>query len=205
MLYKQIEEYLSELNISSIPEERKKVLQSLINYIQSKHNKGEDINLNFICTHNSRRSHLSQVWAQTMAYHFNLKNVFCYSGGTESTAMFPKVADTLEKAGFKITKIADGTNPVYAIKFAENAPPVIGFSKIYNDAFNPVSDFAAVLVCDEASEQCPFVTGAETRILLSYKDPKVYDNTPEQDARYAERSLQIASEMGYLFSNIKSV
>jgi arsenate reductase len=33
-------------------------------------------------THNSRRSHLSQVWAQTAAAHFNVK--MFYSGGMEA-------------------------------------------------------------------------------------------------------------------------
>ena len=64
----------------AVSEERKEVLQPLADYIQNKVNANEEIRLNFICTHNSRRSHLSQIWAQTMAFQFEIKNVFCYSG-----------------------------------------------------------------------------------------------------------------------------
>jgi arsenate reductase len=78
----------------TVPKDRNDVLLTLVEYIQNKVNANEEIRLNFICTHNSRRSHLSQIWAQTMAFHFGIKNVFCYSGGTEATAMFPKVAET---------------------------------------------------------------------------------------------------------------
>src|SRR5690606_9602221 len=99
------------------------VLQPLIDFIQQKVNNGQEINLNFICTHNSRRSHLAQVWAQAAAAHFNIPNVLCYSGGTEETALFPKVAETLTNQGFNILKITEADNPVYAIKFSENALP----------------------------------------------------------------------------------
>src|SRR6187399_134299 len=97
---------LESLKTATISDERKAVLQPLTDYIQSKVNMNETVRLNFICTHNSRRSHLSQVWAQTMAFHFGIKNVFCYSGGTEATAMFPKVAETLENQGFQIQQLS---------------------------------------------------------------------------------------------------
>lgn len=44
-----------------INEERKNVLLPLIGFIQKKRNDKQRININFICTHNSRRSHLSQI------------------------------------------------------------------------------------------------------------------------------------------------
>ena len=117
--------------ISKIPisEERKEIVQPLINYIQEKKNKNESVRLNFICTHNSRRSHLGQIWAQTIAFHFGIKNIFCYSGGTEVTAMFPKIIETLSNQGFEIQKLSESQNPVYAIKFSENEHPIVGFSK----------------------------------------------------------------------------
>ena len=37
-----------------VPNERKEVLQPLVDYIQGKVNSNEEIRLNFICTHNSR-------------------------------------------------------------------------------------------------------------------------------------------------------
>ncbi|WP_176582352.1 arsenate-mycothiol transferase ArsC [Flavobacterium nackdongense] len=203
ILFPAIENVIKTLNFESISEERKTVLQPLIDYTQRKVYNGKEIRLNLICTHNSRRSHLSQVWAQTAAAHYGIKNVYCYSGGTEATAMFPMVAKTLEKQGFQIETIAEGNNPVYAIKYATNAHPVIGFSKTFDDDFNPQSEFAAILTCSSADQGCPFIAGAEVRIPITFEDPKAFDNTPQQAEKYEERSVQIATEMFYVFSKIK--
>ena len=203
-LFPEIKKVITSLNFESISEDRKIVLQPLVDFIQGKAVNGQEIRLNLICTHNSRRSHLSQVWAQTAAAHYGIKNVFCYSGGTEATAMFPMAAKTLEKQGFQIKTIAEGNNPVYAIKYSENAHPVIGFSKTFDDDFNPQSEFAAILTCSSADQGCPFIAGAEKRIPITFEDPKAFDNTPQQAEKYEERSVQIATEMFYVFSQIKS-
>ena len=198
-----LENTINSLETASISEERKKILQPLIDFIQSKVKTKEPIIINFICTHNSRRSHLSQVWAQTMGYHFGIDNLICYSGGTEATAMFPMAAKTLENQGFEVNTLSEGKNPVYSIKFAENAHPVIGFSKTYDDAFNPKSGFAAIMTCSQADAGCPFIAGAEKRIPITYEDPKAFDNTPQQAEKYTERSIQIATEMKYVISQIQ--
>lgn len=188
----------------SVPNERKEVLQPLIEYIQNKVNANKEIRLNFICTHNSRRSHLSQIWAQTMAFHFGVQNIVCYSGGTEATAMFPKVAETLTNQGFEIQKLTEAQNPVYAVKFDENQLPIICFSKTYFDEFNPKNNFGAIMTCNNADEGCPMVLGAEARFPIKYDDPKAFDGTDVVNEKYAERSLQIASEMFFVFSQIKT-
>jgi arsenate reductase len=203
-LFSGIEKLIKELNPKTITDERKAVLQPLADFIQSKVSKGEDIRINFICTHNSRRSHLSQVWAQTMANYFNIKNVFCYSGGTEATALFPMAAKTLQNSGFEVKTISEGNNPIYSIKYAENEHPIIGFSKKLDDDFNPKSKFVAIMTCDSANEACPFVPGAEKRIPITFEDPKAFDSTPQQAEKYNERSLQIATELFYVFSQINS-
>ena len=202
-LFPEIENVITSLNFNSISAERKIVLQPLVDFIQGKATNQQEIRLNLICTHNSRRSHLSQVWAQTAAAHYGIKKVFCYSGGTEATAMFPMAAKTLTKQGFQIKTIAEGSNPVYAIKYSENAHPIIGFSKTFDDDFNPQSEFAAILTCSSADQGCPFIAGAEKRIPVTFEDPKAFDNTPQQAEKYEERSLQIATEMFYVFSQIK--
>ena len=199
----EIEKTIKALKIEKISAERKAILEPLVEFIQTKINEQQEIRLNLICTHNSRRSHLAQIWAQTAAAYFNIKNVFCYSGGTEATAMFPMVAKTLEKQGFKIKVIADTNNPIYAIKYTDNEHPIICFSKKYDDSFNPSTEFAAILTCSQADGGCPFITGAEKRIAITFEDPKVFDNTLQQAEKYEERSLQIATEMFYVFSQIK--
>jgi arsenate reductase len=202
-IFTDIELVINSLNTASISSERKEILQNLIDYIQSKVDFKETVRINFICTHNSRRSHLSQVWAQTMATYFGIENVFCYSGGTEATALFPMAAKTLENSGFQIQTLSEGKNPVYTIKYAENEHPIIGFSKKLDDDFNPKKGFVAIMTCDSANEACPFVPGAEKRIPIMFLDPKAFDNTPQQAEKYQERSVQIATEMLFVFSNVK--
>lgn len=201
--------YLNLINViatfssQSISDERKVVLLPLVNYIQEKVNAGESIRLHFICTHNSRRSHLSQIWAQTMAYHVGLKNVSCYSGGTEATAIFIKVLETLTSQGFQVLRLSGNENPVVAVKFAANENPILCFSKTYDHPFNPSTQFGAVMTCSNADEGCPIVVGSEARFPIKYDDPKAYDGTPLQTEKYAERSLDIAREMLWVFSQIK--
>ncbi|MFH6967346.1 low molecular weight phosphatase family protein [Flavobacterium sp. FlaQc-28] len=203
VLFPEIEKLILTFDFQSITAERKIVLQPLIDFIQFKNKNNLEIRLNLICTHNSRRSHLSQVWAQTAAFYYNIPNVNCYSGGTEATALFPKVAETLKKTGFRIKTLSQDDNPVYFIKFASNENPVIGFSKTYDDDFNPENGFAAIMTCSQADGGCPFIGGAEKRISITFEDPKAFDNSPQQDEKYSERSLQIATEMFYVFSQIK--
>ncbi len=203
-VYEAIANEIAALDPDSIPAERKETLQPLLDFIQAKVKKKEAIRLNFICTHNSRRSHLSQVWAQAMAFYFGIENVQCYSAGTESTALFPVAAKTLEESGFVIRALSETSNPVYSIKFAEREHPVIGFSKTLDHDFNPKTGFAAVMTCSQADTGCPFIAGAEVRIPVTYEDPKAFDNSPQQAEKYRERSLQIATEMLYIFSQIKS-
>lgn len=204
MLYQNLGTLISNLDSAAPPKDRVKVLQPLVDFIQEKFDRREDIRLNFICTHNSRRSHMAQIWAQTMAYHFDINNCFCYSGGTESTALFPKVAETMQNLGFEVLVLSKGENPLYGIKFSENNLPIIGFSKKWNDPFNPRSTFAAIMTCSQADEDCPFISGAEKRIPVTYDDPKAFDHSPQQTDKYKERSLQIASEMYHVFKHIKS-
>ena len=202
-MFQNLSNTITSISKISVSDERKEVLQPLVDYIQNKVDTNEEIRLNFICTHNSRRSHLSQIWAQTMAFQYGIRNVFCYSGGTEATAMFTKVGETLVNQGFEIQQLSENENPVYAIKFSDNEPPIIAFSKTYFDAFNPKTNFGAIMTCNNADEGCPMVIGAEARFPIKYDDPKAFDGTEIMNEKYTERSLQIASEMYYFFIQIK--
>jgi arsenate reductase len=202
MLLKKINETIQTLAVHSIAEERKAMLQPLIDYLQDKVALGVPINLNFICTHNSRRSHLAQIWAQTMACYFNIDSLFCFSGGTEATALYPSIKDTLERQGFKFELTSAGKNPRYVLLFSDDAPAIIAFSKKYDAPFNPSSNFAAIITCSQADENCPFIAAAEKRILIRYEDPKKYDTSSHEIEKYAACSLQIAREMYAVFSEI---
>ncbi|MFW2375656.1 MAG: low molecular weight phosphatase family protein, partial [Cellulophaga baltica] len=190
-LFPQLAALINTLDIERISATRKEILDPLAEFIQHKVKTDQEIRLNFICTHNSRRSHLSQAWAQAIAAHFRITNVYSYSGGTEATALFPMAATTLKNSGFQITSLSEGKNPVYSIKYAANEAPIIGFSKTFDAPFNPSSEFAAIMTCSSADQGCPFIAGAEKRFPITFEDPKAFDNTPQQTEKYQERSLQI--------------
>ncbi|MEQ9423924.1 MAG: protein-tyrosine-phosphatase [Cyclobacteriaceae bacterium] len=200
--FKPLTKTIESLSTGQITEERKVQLQVLINYISEKYANGQEIKLNFICTHNSRRSQFGQIWAQVAAYYNGIE-AKCYSGGTEITAFNEKAVSTLKNAGFKIAMKGD-ENPLYDVFYSEDVAPVGMFSKVYDDATNPTSGFAAVMTCSHAEENCPFVAGTEKRISLNYDDPKEFDGTAQEVAKYHERSMQIASEMFYVFSQISN-
>jgi arsenate reductase (thioredoxin) len=193
-----------EREFNEISSERREILKQLTEFVQKKVNAKQKIYLNFICTHNSRRSHLSQLWAQAAAYCYGIENVECFSGGTEATAFNPRAVKAMQAAGFNITRTTEGGNPVYEVRFAENVPPVIAFSKKYDDPFNHNKDFAAVMTCSHADENCPLVIGASTRIALTYNDPKEFDDSPFESAKYNERVHEIGREILFAFSQVKA-
>lgn len=186
-----------------ISSERKALLQQLVQFVETKVMAGDAVYLNFICTHNSRRSHLSQIWAQAATYYYQVPNVFCFSGGTEATAFNPRAVNAMQEAGFSIKKNKDGENPIYEVRFAEQADPIIAFSKKYDDPFNHNKDFAAIMTCSDADENCPLVLGASGRVALTYNDPKEFDGTPLEAIKYAERVNEIGREILYAFSQVK--
>jgi arsenate reductase len=201
-IYKELNQFISRINIANVSAERIAILTPLQTYIQNCKNENKSIRLMFICTHNSRRSHFSQIWAQTMAAYYQVEKVETYSAGTEVTAIYKTVLSSLKTVGFQVNAITEGTNPIQAIKFGENEVPIIGFSKSLTSTFNPATEFAAIMTCSAAAENCPFIIGASQRIPLTYEDPKAFDDTVHENEKYLERSLQIAEEMKYIFSKI---
>ena len=187
-----------------IPAERQKELKKAAVFIRSKIQAGEPAQLTFICTHNSRRSHLAQIWTQTAAAYYGVDGVSAFSGGTEATAMNIRTVRALRRAGFSLADSSGGANPVYLVQYSETKPVTRAFSKVYNADGNPKDNYAAVMTCAQADKNCPVVEGSTFRVAIPYEDPKAADNTPEEAARYDERTHQIAREMFYLVSQVKS-
>lgn len=202
MLISQVSDTIRTINPKLLSQKRRTVLNPLKRYVYQHFHAKRPILLNFICTHNSRRSQFAQVWAQTMASYFGIHGVVCYSGGTEVTRLHSQVANTLKEQGFIVSQLSEGENPIYAIKYREKELPIICFSKLYNDIFNPESGFGAIMTCDSANEQCPVVSGANERITVTYQDPKIADGTSEMKEIYFNKSLEIAGDMYYVFSKI---
>lgn len=187
-------------NIDNIPPERKALLEELSEHIGQQASTAQLI---FICTHNSRRSHLAQIWAATAAAYYGIENIETYSGGTEATAFNPRAVAAIESAGFKVEKSEDSDNPRYLVASGEGSGKMLCFSKKYSDETNPQQDFIAVMVCSDADKGCPIVGGAAARIAIPYIDPKISDGTADEAATYNARSLEIATEMFYVFSAVK--
>lgn len=196
-------EALAELE--RIPAERRLQLDALALFVAERARIGEPAPLIFICTHNSRRSHMAQLWAQAAAHHFGINGVETYSGGTEATAFDPRAVAALVRAGFSIEATSTGDNPVYGVRFSESAEPMECFSKVYDQPPNPTGGFGAVMTCGAADAGCPVVFGAAERISITYDDPKAADGTAEEAAVYDERCRQISREMLYAFSRVSGV
>lgn len=191
--------------LSEISTERKKKLKEIAGFITRK-NKSVDnpAKITFICTHNSRRSHLCQIWAAVLASHFGVEEVQSYSGGTEATAFNPSAVAAVERAGFKVVN-PGGENPRYKVFYDDGHEPLLCFSKTFDDSYNPQNNFAAIMTCSDADENCPHVPGASFRQSIPYIDPKVSDGSPKEKQTYDERCRQIAVEMMYLMSQVNSM
>lgn len=203
--YPAVQNYLEQRTgeFDRIPAERKLVLEELADFVRTRAAANKAVRLTFICTHNSRRSHLSQIWAAAAADFYKVRGVESFSGGTEATAFNPRAIAAIERAGLKVEKKAEGKNPRLAVRFRETETPLICFSKVYKDASNPKDDFCAVMTCSQADKNCPVVEGCSLRVAIPFEDPKVSDDTPEERATYDARCQQICREMLYVFSRVK--
>lgn len=196
-----IETLRHEFNL--IPDERRKILSGITSFIESQISQKSKADLIFICTHNSRRSHVAQIWAQTAAAWYNVKGVNSYSGGTEATAFNVNAIEALRKLGFRISAGSNGNNPKYSVTYADNHLAFEVFSKKYDESPNPDRGFAAIMTCSQADADCPIVSGSAIRISLPYDDPKNFDGTTLESAKYLERALEIGRELLFVFSQIK--
>lgn len=202
MLSAYIEENIIN-NFDSVSSERKETVKPIIAFIQERVDNNSVISLNYICTHNSRRSQFSQIWSHVAAHYYQISNVVSYSGGVEVTAFNERAVNTIKSVGIQVEVEENGTNPFYTLHFDEKTPALKAFSKLYDDPSTIEKDFAAIMTCDHADQNCPFIPDASARLPLRFEDPKAFDDTELETEKYAERSKQIATELFYIFSQIK--
>ena len=202
-----LEQYVNTLEseFQSITPDRLMALKQLGEYILEESKMDRSVQLIFICTHNSRRSHFGQAWAATAARSYGLDGIVTYSGGTGSTAFNPRAVEAFNRAGFEISILDENNgNPEYALTGSEDFVIQPMFSKKYDDPPNPAGDFAAIMVCSNADAACPFISGASARFAITYEDPKEFDGTGQESAKYDERCRQIAREIFYTMNYVKS-
>ncbi len=194
-----LEKYIDQLVQVTIEPKRQSILNEIADYIQQKKTAESPIRLNFICTHNSRRSQFAQVWAFVLSRHYNL-DLEVFSGGVEVTAFNENAVNALKSVGLSID--TSGTkNPMYTVNF--QGEKLDCFSKLFGAKQNPTEAFAAIMTCDHADENCPFIPGAEKRIPMTFNDPKAFDGTEGEQKAYAKTCLQIAAELNHVFNRIK--
>jgi arsenate reductase (thioredoxin) len=203
-MYQSIKNYCDSLKMSfdEIPKERKMLLEKISQYIVKKQHSNQPVDLVYICTHNSRRSHFGQIWAKVASDYYHVQNVNTYSGGTEVTAFNNNAINALIRLGFKVKPINSDKNTIYHVYYDDTKQAIECFSKVYDDPKNPQENFVAIMTCGEAEENCPFTPGVELRIGTTYEDPKAFDGTDLQDKKYDERCRQIALETFYVFSKV---
>ena len=189
--------------LDRVPAERREMLDSIAVAIVQQLQAGQPANLTFICTHNSRRSHMSQIWAQTAAYHYGLRNIYAYSGGTETTACNCRTVAAMRRVGFDIEDATKGDNPVYLVRYAQDRPAIRAYSKLYNADGNPATNFIALMTCSVADKTCPVVQGAVARVPIHYADPRLCDDTPAETTAYNERCHEIGMEMFYIMAHVR--
>lgn len=188
-----------------ISEDRKNLLNELSIYIKGKLISKKEANLIFICTHNSRRSHMAQIWAQAAASYYGIDNLNTFSGGTQKTAFNLAAVKALKEGGFKISVEKEGKNPKYKVHYKKKVEPLICYSKVYNHHKNPTDGFVAIMTCSDADESCPIVVGADYRTTIKYEDPKKFDGTDQQENAYLDRSKQIGREMYYTMRKVSEL
>jgi len=184
-----------------ISDERKRILKLLSNEIKNLILKKNIINLTFICTHNSRRSHLSQLWAQTAACFYKIDNIHCFSGGTEITAFDLRAVSTIKRTGFDVIKTENTKNPRYLIHHLSKKASE-HYSKIFNEEPNPQKNFIAIMTCGEADKKCPVTFGYSKKFIIKYNDPKSFDGTEKEANAYDNVNRMISREQLFVFYNI---
>jgi hypothetical protein len=136
------------------------------------------------------------------AAYFGMPDIRFHSGGTAPTAFNPRTVSALKAIGFDVESTGKEAergepttqNPVYRVSWGDGLE-ALEFSKRHGDATNPQNGFAALMVCSEADEACPFVKGATLRLSMPYLDPKIYDGGVYEAAKYAERRDDIGRLM----------
>ena len=200
---------LLSTSFDMIDEPHRKAGEELLEWIVENYKPGQPLPVTFVCTGNSRRSILGATMGNVAASYYGLPEVRCYSGGTAPTAFNARTVKALREIGVEIEPAGQEAprgepataNPVYRVRWGQAgksddfAPETTEFSKHYADASNPQKGFAALMVCSEADAACPAVKGAGKRVSMPYLDPKIYDGSPFETAKYAERRDDIGRLM----------
>lgn len=192
MLTETLDDYISEtIDNFSLSPGRVDMLEKIATTLFKIKSTQDELNVVFVCTHNSRRSHMAQVMFAAMVEHLEIDHTNSFSAGTEATEVHPLTISSLQEVGFDVVK-KDSTH-----KLTSGDMSLDLFSKKY-DHPSIKSPFVAIMVCDEADNSCPTLPQAVKRFSLPYKDPKSADGTEVEQKVYATTLYKIGEEMAIL-------
>ena len=189
-----------------IDEPHREAGEALADWIAGNYKPGQPLHVTVVCTGNSRRSILGATMGNVAAAYYGMPEVRFHSGGTAPSAFNPRTVACLKEIGVEVEPTGTDAprgepktaNPIYKVRWGqagESSLEAFEFSKTYSDASIPQQGFAALMVCGEADAACPFVKGAALRVSMPYLDPKIYDDSRFEAAKYAERRDDIGRLM----------
>jgi hypothetical protein len=198
-------------SLDMIDEPHRQAGRKLADWIASNYQPGRRLDVTVVCTGNSRRSILGATMGNIAAAYYGMPEIRFHSGGTAPTAFNSRTVAALRAIGVEIEPNGKEAvrgepkteNPVFRVRWGTTggepaAMEAEEFSKNYADPANPQQGFAALMVCGEADAACPFVRGAALRVSMPYLDPKIYDGSAFEAAKYAERR----DDMGRLMLSV---
>tara|TARA_B100001079_G_scaffold142196_1_gene121790 strand:+ start:344 stop:916 length:573 start_codon:yes stop_codon:yes gene_type:complete len=183
----EFKDFFSKINQYN-PEKDKK------NYLDDVVSKIEKIlpitnNIVFLCTHNSRRSQLCQVWGSILSKIYNIDLKF-NSAGTEKTEVHKTIFYCFSNVGIEIkdSKIFYGDLSLSL------------HSKVLEEIQS--DKFISIMTCSDAEKSCPSDSRSIRNISMIYQDPKIFDDTEKEREEYSKTSKLIAEELNYIIKNL---
>ncbi len=173
--------------------------KKLAEWIAGNYRPGQRLEVIVVCTGNSRRSILGATMGNIAAAYYGMPEIRFHSGGTAPTAFNGRTMSALKEIGVEVEPTGEEAtrgepktaNSIYGVRWgaaeASASCEATEFSKHYSDPANPQQGFAALMVCGEADAGCPVVKGSALRVSMPYLDPKIYDGSAFEAAKYAER------------------
>jgi len=184
---KEFKGFFSKINQYNPEKDKKNLLDDIISKIQ----KSLKItnNIVFLCTHNSRRSQLCQVWGIILSKIYNIDLKF-NSAGTEKTEVNKNILYCFSHIGLEVK----GNKIIY------EDLSISLHSKLL-DEIQP-NKFISIMTCSDAEKSCPSDSRSIKNISMTYQDPKVFDYKEKEKDEYLKTSKLIAKELNYVLKKL---
>ena len=180
--------FFSRIDSFNPNQKRKKRLDNIASVINENLNKTRSIV--FLCTHNSRRSQICEVWGKVFAEIYR-KKININSAGAFKTVVHSQVYESIVKCGL----VVDNKKEIFfdKKKFKLNSKTIDSLT---------MKNFIAVMTCSNAEKSCPNDPRSIRNIKMFFNDPRIYDETDKMSREYLNTTIYIAEELNYIFKNI---